>query len=708
MTMMNEWDAFGQGQEEGRREYPPELLEEMKEEIRNTFDGAVSEFREAAYGNAGGLGLNSYNLDLALGEGGLAPGSIDEVLRLISERVTALSNNLYGGQFGYGYATNNQEVGDTIRQLSALMWIFPEYNPLLKNMVRIRATYVFGEGVEVLGESRKRVQKYIRELREKRELEKEALRQQQEAMLQMGMAGSNGAGGSGQSAGGGQPQGQARNALYQKTGTTGHAPSVPGGRREELAEAWSGAGGGRIGHRFPVGGIYGMIGTNEEPSEIAEAVREFFEDPCNRERFCSVDSLQRLDIQVFVEGNAFIALRNKGPKRSPQANVLPTSAVQSVIVDDLPDGMGNPLGYVITPLSLYGNAGDNGLRWVYPAMMANDVPRLKQVMEHRRMQNYQIDDKVRMYHVKEWGPNWRVYGLPGILSSLTMATGYMSFTREWIQIQRVLRTYMMVITGNGNNKGLNQIHSNYISRIADMFSGNADGPGSVVGATGNQRIPSFGMALMAGQNSAGMPGTRVEPVRTSGSTDPPAMAREIKMMALMGAGYPDNMYSDTSVGTMSRADVLERQTHLIFRSSQERYSDMFKAIAKCVVEMRLGEEQRQDTDIQVNWPALVKPSNLEQASALIQLYQNDGIMRKVFVEECYKLLNRSDRHEMMQIGFMGDEDGFEFKSDQDLDTLSAARTGQGGLPGESADVNDPLGGMEDDGWYPELDRALYG
>ena len=170
----------------------------------------------------------------------------------------------------------------------------------------------------------------------------------------------------------------------------------------------------------------------------------------------------------------------------------------------------------------------------------------------------------------------------------------------------------------------------------------------------------------------------------------------------MGVGYPDNMFSDTNTGTMSRADVLERNTHLRFMQTQQRYTNIFKTVSRCVVRMQLGDDAVEDTDIIVTWPRIVQPPPMEMAGVLIQLYQGDGIPKKILVEESLKMLNRADRHEIMQMLFPSDEDGMELKSDSDLDMMGQMNAGQPGQPVEPSDPNNPLAGIEsawDDEFY---------
>ena len=494
-----------------------------------------------------------------------------------------------------------------------------------------------------------------------RELEQQAMAA---AGMQSPVAGEDGPG---QSA-----DGMANNAIGQSNGASGHAPSTPGPkagrqnpRREGLDEANSGASGGQQGSREATGGQYRTI-MGEDESEIARVVREFWEDPCNRDRFCSVESMQRLDKQCMIEGNAFVVLRRQ-KEGCPSVAVWPTHAVHTVIVDDLADGTGIELGFVVAPPGRAGGSWASpsvtGPRTCYPSMVADNVERLKKVLAAHKVHDVVVDEDVRVYHSKEWGPLWRPYGLPGIMASLNSAVRYMSYTSEWVIMQRVWRTYAMLITGYGQNKGLNQIQGQFANRIAGLFAGS--GALSEQNGTGMARTPPAGLAALSGMSPTGMGSTRIEPIRTSGSTDPPAMGREIRLLAEMGVGYPDNMFSDTNTGTMSRADVLERNTHLKFLSAQQNYGEMMKCISRCVVMFSLGEQALKDVDVVVTWPAIVMPSVMEQAGTLIQIYQSDGMPKKLFVEECLKLLRRTDLHEVMQMLFASDEEGMELKSDED-------------------------------------------
>ena len=669
----------------------------LMEEIRSEFDGAISELRESidsSRQSAAGLGLTSYYWEKETGEMGFNAGAVEEVLRLLAERLTVLHGTMYGGQYGFGYGSGGQEVGDTIRQLSQLIWIFPEYNPLIKQMVEIRGLYVFGQGVEIRGESKRKKRAAIEKLKKKRE----ELQAQQELQAAMQPTALDGPSPSANGRDNGNTPGESmmRNSEYQRYGGTGRAPSIPGGRRESFSETLSPSGHDLSGAR--------IIGSGEE-SDIARVVSEFWEDPCNLSRFCSVEAQQRVDKQKMIEGNVFVILRNMGSEQTPSVTIFPTYAIQGIIVDDLEDGTGQALGYIVYPPKKWAGAdsGAQANRVIYPDMVSDSTDRLKVVLEAHGAQGFKIDESVRCYHMKEWGPTWRSYGLPGILSSIQSATKYVSYVSEWVIMQRVWRTYAMMITGYGQNKGLNQIQANYANRVANLFQG-AGGTPDVLSPTGGvPRTPPMGMAAMSGMSPTGLSGTRIEPVRTSGSTDPPAMGREMRLLSEMGVGLPDNMFSDTNVGTMTRADVLERSTHLKFLTEQRIYTEMYKVISTTVVKFRLGDAKVKDVDISVNWPAIITPSNVEQAGSLIQMYQGDLIPKKVAVEEALKILKRADLHEIMQILFPTDEDGMELKSDSDLDMLAMAGQGQPGQPNEPTDPNNPLSAVES-----LLDSSLFG
>ena len=731
---------------------PPEVFREAM----SLFDSAMDEFRESVelkenldgQGTGTGLGATAWNWESALGERGFSGGAVEEVLRVLSEYLTTIQGTFYGIQYGYGYTgVGGGQVGEVIKQICNLIWAFPEYNPMIKQMVTVRGLYVFGQGFEVRGESKKRKQRRIRELQMLRlEREEEAKMQAQLGMMPP----------TGDETGAADQEDLARNALYQRYGATGQTSSTPGGapRREQmreevliaertgpatlyrllesyatrdeldvedlvwawsenqpahktrllyevlerhsmrsgqdmdrLLEAYSGAGGGQQGARQPTGSRQRLVNSGSE-SEIATTVRELWEDECNQERLCSPESAQRADVQKMVEGNTFIAMRDRGLGNNPELMVWPTHSIANIVVDDLQDGNGANLGYVCQKADQLGGQGGNV---VYPDMVTSNPDRLKKVMEaHKRdFIGIEVDNTVRVLHLKEWGPNWRTYGLPGIMASLNSASRYMSFTSEWVVMQRVWRTYAMMITGMGNNRQLTQIQSNYANRLSSLFSGAVGSEYNQ--STGMNATAPMAMAAISGMNPAGTPGTRIEPMRTAGSTDPPSLAREIKLLGEMGVGLPDNMFSDTNVGTMSRADVLERNTHLLFLTAQQGYARAFKVISKCAVKFRLGDDFLKDSEITVTWPSMVTPSSIEQAGTVLQLFQGNLLIHRVACEEALKILKREDMHEIMQVMFPRDEDGMEFYED-----MQAARAAvmPGAGPGGGQDPNNPLAALE--------------
>ena len=214
---------------------------ELVEEVEGFYDGVVGNLLEQiSSAQAGvGLGLEEYQRDQDLGEFfGKFRGPAEQVLRMLAERMVQLSNRVYAGQYGYGYGgINDSEVGDVTRQISLMMWVFPELNPMVKQMVEIRPDYVFGQGVDIRGESKKRKKQKMRAIIQKRAQMQELQQQQAQAMANMGEPGSNG------SQAGYDPASMGRDSMFQANGASGHAPSTPGPnagrnnpRREELQE----------------------------------------------------------------------------------------------------------------------------------------------------------------------------------------------------------------------------------------------------------------------------------------------------------------------------------------------------------------------------------------------------------------------------------------------------------------------------------------
>lgn len=686
--------------------YPPQRAgmgerqrEELREELFAEFDGALSQLFESIDsqnpGRGAGLGVENRSWEDSLGDSGWGSGNSDESLRLLAERISSTPGTLYGSEFGFGYGTGSgQQFSDIVRHLSYLIWQFPQLNPLIKQMVELRGLYVFGQGFEVRGESKRKKAEAIRAMQEKR-AEMEAQADAQQMMMGAAQTGDESGATDGKPASGMDADALADNALMQRNGASGQASSAPGPRagrqnprRESLDEARSPASG-------TGSGDYRTI-MGESESRIAKVIREFWDDPCNRDRLTSVEALQRLDKQCMVEGNAFVVVRQREGEEMPTCSVLPTYAIHSIIVDDLDDGTGITLGFLMAR-SAQGSEQATGAasKTVIPSMVADNVERLRRVLQARtQFDDLEIDDRARCLHLKEWGPPWRPFGLPGIMASLNSATRYMSFTSEWVIMQRVWRTYAMLVQGSGNNKGLTQIQSQFASRIAGLFAGTQSG--QAMGGLG--QTPPVGLAALSGMSPTGLGGTRIEPIRTAGSTDPPAMGREIRLLAEMGTGYPDNMFSDTNTGTMSRADVLERNTHLKFLSAQQNYGEMMKTISRCVVKMQLGDGALKDTDVVVTWPAIVTPSAMEQAGTLIQLYQGDGLPKRLYVEEALKLLKRNDLHEVMQVLFPADGDGMELYSDSQQEQMLAMGAGAGGPMGPGGGSAPPIGEAELDGF----------
>ena len=137
-----------------------------------------------------------------------------------------------------------------------------------------------------------------------------------------------------------------------------------------------------MGHKEATGGAPGILDSGDE-SEIGRVVREFWEDPCNQDRLTSPETMRRVDQQLMVEGNVFVVLsQDKNDRKAmPKAAVLPTFAIQGILLDNLEDGNGMPLGYYVYPRSR-DRFMDTGQRskLLYPSMIADDPERCRKVL----------------------------------------------------------------------------------------------------------------------------------------------------------------------------------------------------------------------------------------------------------------------------------------------------------------------------------------
>ena len=622
-------------------------------------------------------------------------GPIGNLLTLLAERMISLYGGLYGGQFGHGIGDYDGDRSNSIRTMAPLMWVFPEYLPLVKRAVSIRPLYVFGQGYKVSGESKRKMKRQMK-------LHHEEIARKKEEMAAM-QGGANALGGNPN--GTGAPDGDydiGRDAMFQRNGNSGGHDSAP---RFESAESFlEGPGpvgaGQQGGMESPAGPAYSLSGSGEE-SKIAENVREFWEDACNKRAMLSVEAMMRNDTQAQVEGNVNYVMMKNGVK-PPRLAVWRTSAVQRVIRDNLWDGNGEAVGYLISMPFLRTRmegetTGENRptrKEIVIPDMVADDPERLKKILEANSL-NYDIDPDIRLYHYKEWGPSWSSFGLPTILPGIQDAVRHSQFLEDWAAIQKNQRAIGTIISGMSGNQGMQQVSDRLVQRMSGLF---APGTNATLGENPSSSslgagvgMNTVGMGVMAGMTQGGIPSMRVDQVRSGGIVDPPQQARDLKLMMMMAVGYPESMYSDSSTPNMSQAMVLERTTQLDFKAQQQKYETMFTALSKCAIKFMMDDEAVKDTDISVTWPPILAMSPMELMGTIIQAYQGDAIPRRVMVEEALKALNREDMAHIMNLMFAGEDDGMEFKSDNDMDMQLKMGAMQPGDPATDDDMSAMFG-----------------
>ena len=674
------------------------FLESIVEDSVSRLGEGAAAYQESMQSDAQGLGVTAWENDQLFSGGVPTQGNvISQVMEQLNRYVSATIVGIYGGHFGTEFSAADDRMNEqhqALRRLVNLLRVFPMFNPTIKRMIEIRTLYALGSGFSIRGESISKKKERIRMQHE--------LRQQQMAdMAAMGLPP-----GEDRSPGSAVPDdgsGQSANVLNQRNSAPGRAASTPGGPPKESAfeEAGnSGAGGGMTAGQPPRGSGYTMMPESRE-SRIAKTLREFWADRRVRERLAGADALARLDKTLQTEGNAFVGVICD-PKGRCKVAVWPTITIERIVFDSTLYGNGEPLGYVLT----FTNRSQTGSeseseRVVVPAMIANDLPLLREVLSLSGMEGLidKIQKNVRVYHMKEWQLTGDSWGLPSILAGIEPAVKAVSFIDDFFGLAKVQRKIGAMLYTNTNNPQVSQIHQALLGQLSGMVPAGSGSPG-----TNRQGPTTVGMSMVSGMSPGGNPGTRVENMRTGGLNDPPSLARQMELLAFRSNGVTENMMADSSQGTLTTAYQIERSAQLQFEVLQQRYTDLFKAISHTVVEFTLGPDQSADTEVEVVWPAVQQNSLLEEIQAMTTAYQVDGLPWRILVEKVLIALKLGNIPYIMQMMFPSEDDGFEFATDrqrEDMATMGmvgAPADGQpmGGGPRESIDdLDDLLGEIQE-------------
>ena len=175
-----------------------------------------------------------------------------------------------------------------------------------------------------------------------------------------------------------------------------------------------------------------------------------------------------------------------------------------------------------------------------------------------------------VYHRKVGGVGKWLFGCPRIYPMLDWAKEARRFLEACASIRQSLSQFAFTATTKGGQQaieGLKQQLQSTVGPASQLYDTN---PAATAGAT-----------FISG------PGTKLEVLKTQGSTFSPEDVRQYKLMCCMVKGVPETFLGDVSTGNLATATSLDRPTETVMLSLQEEWIDDLTVIASYVIESSL-------------------------------------------------------------------------------------------------------------------------
>lgn len=181
-----------------------------------------------------------------------------------------------------------------------------------------------------------------------------------------------------------------------------------------------------------------------------------------------------------------------------------------------------------------------------------------------------------IYHRKVGGVGKWLFGCPRIYPMLDWAKEARKFLEACASIRQSLSQFAFTLTTKGGQaaiQGLKEEMQTTVGPASQLYDTN---PPAVTGAS-----------FISG------PGTKLEVLKTSGSTFSPEDVRQFKLMCCMVKGVPETFLADVSTGNLATAATLDRPTETVMLNLQEEWVEDLVVIYTFVLQasMRGGKSK---------------------------------------------------------------------------------------------------------------------
>ncbi|MFA7122334.1 MAG: hypothetical protein WC277_12705 [Bacilli bacterium] len=301
---------------------------------------------------------------------------------------------------------------------------------------------------------------------------------------------------------------------------------------------------------------------------VDTVVQRVLTDPTNRTVLGDVEALMRLETELQLFGNLFFALFVNPSTGHLKIRTVPFDEIAAIIAN--PEDAQDPRYYLrvwststLNPSTGFGEVKRHSA--YYPDWRYNPTGGHPSHIAGIPVKEAAI------YHVSVNRLNDMQFGVSEVYAACDWAHAYKVFLEKWVTITDALSKFAMQLTG-ANKKAV----TGAVSKLQEMLP-------SLQQNLAEARAQSGGQV---GGILATTPGTKLEPIKTSGITTSMDDARRLMLMVCSATGINEPyLTGDPSTGNLATAKSMERPMELQFTARQSLWSSVLENILGYVIDM---------------------------------------------------------------------------------------------------------------------------
>ena len=300
---------------------------------------------------------------------------------------------------------------------------------------------------------------------------------------------------------------------------------------------------------------------------VDAVVQKVLKDPTNRTVLGDVEALMRLETELQLFGNLFFVLFTNPSTGHLKIRTIPFDEIEAIITN--PDDAQDPHYYLrvwtsttYNPTTGFGEIKQH--KAYYPDWRYNPAGG-----HPSHIAGIPVKDAA-IYHVSVNRLNDMQFGVSEVYAACDWANAYKVFLEKWVTITDALSKFTMQLTG-ANKRVATAAVSKLQEMIPRLQQGLAEARAQGAGTVGGTFVTT--------------PGTKLEPIKTSGVTTSMDDARRLMLMVCSATGINEPyLTGDPSTGNLATAKSMERPMELQFTARQRLWSSILSNILDYIID----------------------------------------------------------------------------------------------------------------------------